>query len=303
MGICQRVKDLLCCNRNIVPSKTKKLDESKLFGRKEEEIKKIPTDDYICPECDMIPEILEIHSYTGKLTMHCNNSDQITNISATKYINKLINHEYIRCLDCENRKENESIECKKYCIECKKPLCKECSIKKTHYNHETISILELKYRCKSHPENKAEKYCLVCEEPICDEDINHSEHRKVDTKSLQSKANDYRGKCEKKIQKLENLLDKLKEIKESRKLLDALRLYKLAKKYENEEAKKIIKNSIEKETKMKIENIIEGEIDENYDSYVDLAIYDLEKKGQLNEGNNKENKEENKGKKKGKKKN
>lgn len=293
MGICQRVKDLLCCNRNIVPSKTKKLDESKLFGRKEEEIKKIPTDGYICPECDLIPEILEIHSYTGKLTMNCNNSDQITNISATKYIDELIKHN-IRCEECGKRKENESVKSKSYCIDCKKRLCEECSINinKTHYNHKKIPILELKYRCKSHPEKKAEKYCLVCEEPICDEDINHSEHRKVDTKSLQSKANDYRRKCEEKMQKLENLLDKLKEIKKSRKLLDALRLYKLAKKYENEEAKKIIKNSIEKETKMKIENIIEGEIDENYDNYVDLAVYYVEKEEQKKKEEQREKEEQ-----------
>ena len=280
MGVCQSIKDLLCCKWNIVPKKKAEVKESRLFGREKDEIEKIPKDDFIClnMNCNMIPEILEIHSYTGKLTMNCKNKNKITKISSTKYIDKLIKHDPNNVKRC-NAPGCQKRNCKDYCTKCKIPLCKDCSV--YHYNHEKykIPIGELKYRCKNHPENYARKYCSVCEDYICDKDENHSYHKVKDVLDLQLDVNEYREKSIKKLKELQNLLD-------------VLRLYNLAKKNGNEEAKKKIESSIEKETKRKLENIIGGKkIDDNYDNYVDLAVYYVEKEEQKKKEEQRENEE------------
>ena len=287
MQIWNFFKKLFGCKWDYVPKGTYNVSENKLFERDEDNINKIPDNEFICPICNFetVPEILGIKPYTGNLAIFCKNHDGVINISPTEYLNKLIKNEKnnkIRCLECEKSKENGKGIKNYYCIECELSLCEECYVKNKHNKHNNyiIPFSEKKYRCKFHIKNIAKNYCIDCEEPICDDDkYYHPGHRIKDFESLQSKLNDHRKKIIKKMKELENLPS-------------ALKLYNLADKYGDDETKTKIKNSIEKETNKKIEYFIEEEnLDDNY---VDLALYYLEKNEYKKEEKNEDKKEEKK---------
>jgi len=261
MKIWKIIKNFITCKPKVKPIKISPVDEKELTKReKGKEIDKIPEDEFLCPLCDMIPEILEVNLDTGKLTMNCKIHGKITR-SATKYIDELVNshHTYFvnQCWVCEpepNRKEKGE-NMIQYCTICRKTICVECAENKDlehKINNNFIPINEKKNLCKKHLK-KAEKYCKDCEEIICDDDEEyHSEHSVIDTEDMQKEANKYRVKIADKIVNL----------------LHLLKLYQLVNKYGNKDAKKNFEEIINKENKRN-------------DNDVDLAIYYLEKQGKL----------------------
>ena len=252
------IQNLFGCKHNVKPIEIRDIPENMLTPReKGKEIIKIPEDEFLCPKCDLIPEIKEVHFYTNKLIMHCKNHGKISR-SATDYINELMNSQYnylkIPCqgpFEKRNKYPSGRGTSMKYCPICRRTLCKTCYI---HNEEEHKMYLrpvgEKNNFCKRHP-NKAEKYCEDCIEIICDEDIKYHEYHKIiDTKSIQKEANKAREKINDKIINLYN----------------ALKLFQLVNKYGNDDAKKNIEEIIKKEN-------------ERNDTDVDLAIYYLEKHG------------------------
>ena len=259
MKIWKIIKNFITCKPKVKPIKISPVDEKELTKREEgKEIDKIPEDEFLCPKCDMIPEILEVNLDTGKLTMNCKNHGKITRF-ATKYIDELLNsyHTYLdnKCRYCNRKSKRSTIDKMKYCTICRQNICVECAanIDMEHQiNNNFVPINEKKNLCKKN-QKKAEKYCQDCEEIICDDDEEyHSEHSVIDTEDMQKEANKYRVKIADKIVNL----------------LHLLKLYELVNKYGNKDAKKNFEEIINKEKKRN-------------DNDVDLAIYYLDKQGEL----------------------
>ena len=109
MKIWKIIKNFITCKPKVKPIKISPVDEKELTKReKGNEIDKIPEDEFLCPLCDMIPEILEVNLDTGKLTMNCKNHGKITRF-ATKYIDELLNSQYTylenKCRECNKKKK------------------------------------------------------------------------------------------------------------------------------------------------------------------------------------------------------
>ena len=256
MFIWRCFKGLFCkckCNASVT-QETTSIDEKYLTRRDEGEgISQIPDDEFVCVECSNVPEILEIHSDTGNLSMRCSKHG-IRNNSSTGYLNKLIKSGFTyfdnKCSKCEHKPRKKETTMK-FCTECREPFCEKC-ITKYHMEHKVnnylIPIGEKNNVCKKHRQEKAENYCFDCEEIICEKDENHSDHGKINTKNLQNEANKYRKIIEDKNKTLFNMI----------------RFYRLIMSSKDEESKKKVIESIEKENKR-------NEFD------IDLAIYYLNK--------------------------
>ena len=131
MKIWKIIKNFITCKQKVKPIKIFPVDEKELTKREEgKEIDKIPEDEFLCPKCDMIPEILEVNLDTGKLTMNCKNHGKITRF-ATKYIDELLNshHTYLdnKCWYCNRKSKRSTIDKMKYCTICRQNICVECA--------------------------------------------------------------------------------------------------------------------------------------------------------------------------------
>jgi len=95
----------------------------------DEESKALPKDQYLCPFCGEIPELLNIHSDNGYVEFRCK-KDKDYLISVQDYLTKLSDSEFTyyktKCDDCNklqmSERNNEKIF--KYCYLCKKNLYK-----------------------------------------------------------------------------------------------------------------------------------------------------------------------------------
>ena len=229
------------------------IPEEDLISKAEiKKFKRVPNDQFTCNKCGIVPEILEMHSDTGNLTLNCNKHG-IKPISSTKYLNSLrkSNFTYLK-LKCANVKCNSKPSGREtqmqFCVSCRKPYCKKCC-DTTHEEHRNylISIGEINNTCRIHKNEKAELYCLDCEEIICEYDMIHSDHRIIDTFNKQKEVNKYREIIIKKNQKLFSMRD----------------FYSIVLQHGNGVDKSIVSESIKKE--------------KNRNKYdVDLAVYYLE---------------------------
>ena len=158
----------------------------------EKESKKIfdslPKDQYLCPFCGDIPELLNIHTDNGYVEFRCK-KDKDYLISVQDYFKKLSESNFtyysIKCSNCnKNQKDyprNEQLF--KYCYLCKKDFCYECVEKKCKDHDEShlkqcILINEKNTRCLEHfNEGKYTSFCNDCNINICEKN-SHVIHRK-----------------------------------------------------------------------------------------------------------------------------
>ena len=151
----------------------------------------LPKDQYLCPFCGDIPELLNIHTDNGYIEFRCK-KDKDYLISVQDYFKKLSESNFtyynIKCYNCKklqiNFKKDEQIF--KYCYLCKKDLCYECVVKKCKdhdisHLHQCIPINEKNTRCLKHyREGKYTSFCNDCHVNICEEN-SHVIHRKHHT--------------------------------------------------------------------------------------------------------------------------
>lgn len=285
---CGGLKSLFCKEKiNNHKIKDEQLDESSLKFENT-----ILSNDFFCSKCGdhfhEIPEILKIHSESGKILFRCLKRDKEYEDDLHKYYDEITNMG--KCGKCgEGNNDNRTLEY--YCLKCRCFLCGSC--KNKHKNKKIISNEELNsiwnsclcLQCSSEEEEKnlihyivkinemstichlhglkTDIPCLDCQKNCCQKcfDKYHKWHRKRNI--TDKKINDARKKI---IDKDDKLL-KMKQFYE---------MVKLA-------AESNPNNNIYKKNLIKVAKCIEKEKNrEKYDA--DLAIYRLE---QINKKDNK----------------
>ena len=220
-------------------------------GRKKRQ-SRLPQDQFLCSECSLVPEILNISSKKSKISLYCSKHEDIC-ITTTEYLDKLKDSTFFylnnKCTKC-NAKPQGMKTSMKYCLECNVPYCAKC----TSYFHMShldymVPIGDKNNVCKRHPDEKAEIYCLDCEEIICESDKSHRFHHKINTEIMQSEVDKYRKII----------------VERNKKLFSMIRFYRLVLSSKNEKAIQELKKSIEKRNKLDEDDC-------------DLAIYYLKKR-------------------------
>jgi len=143
-------------------------------------IKNFPEDQYTCPECGLVPEIVNINFEDFMLTLECKDHGR-QNIKIDDYFEKENNSKFLyrnaQCdYDFKIQKDNME-EPFNYCYECNFNLCGKCS-KNHRHKEKNMHKVEVKYKnskCKHNDEYT--KYCQTCKEHLCDKEENeHKDH-------------------------------------------------------------------------------------------------------------------------------
>ena len=142
-------------------------------------IRAIPNDQYTCSECPLVPEILNIFYNTNEIEIKCQ-AHGIKRLPIRDYFLKENNFIYnnLKCQICNKKKTNQIIY--KYCYNCKKNLCYDCSIRHNKHN-DIINLNDVNNKCNEH-EGDCDflLYCFTCNKNICSKvsETEHKEHNK-----------------------------------------------------------------------------------------------------------------------------
>ena len=142
-------------------------------------IRLIPNDQYTCSECALVPEIVNIFYNTNEIEIKCQ-AHGIKKLSLRDYFLKENSFIYnnLKCQICQKKKTNQISY--KYCYNCKKNLCFDCSIR--HNKHyDIINLNDVNNKCNEH-EGDCDflLYCFTCNRNICSKvsETQHKEHNK-----------------------------------------------------------------------------------------------------------------------------
>ena len=151
----------------------------------------IPKDEFICPNCNQVPQILKFHTDNSSIELFCKN-DGIIMIKLRDYYDsvKKSNHTYfnITCNACATKITAAIDEQNmfKYCYYCQKDYCQRCFDNRTKHPNcqfdKHIFVNEKKNKCLKHFGEEVNKYCEDCDENVCNEESNskHKEHKLID---------------------------------------------------------------------------------------------------------------------------
>ena len=191
---------------------------------KEEEMKQIPKDQYLCPQCLIPHEIRHINEETKEIEIHCANKCQ------TKYIIKdylehmcRISYYYYKCEICKKKmQKNYKIEegcIFKYCFECNKIICLSCFdfIHKKFKHKNIVSSNEIFNKCSIHPNEDFVKFCINCSIHLCNKCslLHHRSHILVnlDTiKPTQKEIDKFKNKKEEYMNKKKELMKQIEDL-------------------------------------------------------------------------------------------
>ena len=155
------------------------------------DIKGIPDDQYLCPKCEAIPEILSIHTDNGHLELKCKYHGVI-DLTIEEYSEIMKNHigNYYKskCYNChKEQKSKENMF--KYCYYCKVIFCDDCvnnfhQNEKDHRNNHLdvcIPVNEKNNKCLEHFNSDIISYCGDCQENVCEKEstTKHRGHEKI----------------------------------------------------------------------------------------------------------------------------
>ena len=142
----------------------------------------IPKNQYLCPYCGSIPELVNIFTDNGCIEFKCKCKEELP-FKVDDYFKELSESKYTYfntyCSNCNRvqkdfRKEDQIF---KYCYMCKKDYCFDC-LKEHPKNHleQCIRIDEKTSKCLRHfEESEFTAYCKECNDNICSR-IYNSEH-------------------------------------------------------------------------------------------------------------------------------
>ena len=147
-----------------------------------------PGDQYLCPICGEIPELVNIHTDNGNVEFKCKIDGEIL-LNVDQYFKKLsesnFNYYRTKCCKCNNiqNKFKGEDQIFKYCYLCKENYCSNCIKKEEHpKNHlvQCIPVNALSTRCKEHYNEEYTSFCRDCNENICNENSSkmHKGHNK-----------------------------------------------------------------------------------------------------------------------------
>ena len=194
MGIIQKL--LFCDSKPESKIKWKKTAfiEDKYLSKcvTEKDISSIPEDEFLCPKCDLVPEILNINSDKDEITLKCKKHGKIEN-NINDYYKSLLNSNFSytnkECHKCNTIRKGKM----KYCLICQKPICSTC-IDYFHEEHRIhcIPLNEKNNNCIIHHNEKANTYCYDCHKTICKKDKNHNSHKIINTNTIQQNVDKYK---------------------------------------------------------------------------------------------------------------
>ena len=140
-------------------------------------LKELPYDQYLCPFCEEVPEILDIdynNNYSIKLMCKIHGEKDIP---IEEYFEKESTNLYINKM-CGKDKKTLQKKFKNclfdFCPECKVFICGACSINHVHQK-DLFKINKLNCICREHFEEYI-AYCNNCKKNICNKDITCENH-------------------------------------------------------------------------------------------------------------------------------
>ena len=164
----------------------------------------VPDDQYLCPLCERVPEILNVHTDNGHIELKCKYHGIIdTTIQEyfTKMKNSLFTYFKTKCYNCNNTQDNNR-NMFKYCSYCKVDLCETCVNKfdlkdkdhRAHHLDVCIPVNEKPHRCLEHFNADINTFCVDCEENVCDKEPTkkHLGHNKINLFKFGTEVAKYR---------------------------------------------------------------------------------------------------------------
>lgn len=137
---------------------------------------KIPLDQYICPECGKVPELISFYSDNGLIQFKCKDKEHKI-MKVEDYMVALNNSKFNYFNDsCSKCKKIQLKEIRNgifsYCYDCQKKFCPTHKNKRdeqhTELHDKMCLINQLTERCDIHfDEGKYDQFCLDCQENIC----------------------------------------------------------------------------------------------------------------------------------------
>ena len=158
------------------------------------DINEIPDDQYLCPKCWRIPEILNIHSDNGHVVLKCRYHG-IFDLTIQEYCQIMkgstFNYLNTKCFNCPKVLKSNKEDTFKYCYECQVVFCEEClnknqlKEKKEHrraHIDNSIPVNEKNHKCLEHYKSEFKSFCLDCEDNVCEKekDTKHKTHNRID---------------------------------------------------------------------------------------------------------------------------
>ena len=157
------------------PLDNKKINKHNIKNIREKESNDlIPPDQYFCPKCGEIPELVNIYTDIGMIILKCREHENKWNIE--QYFEELplskYNYYNTKCCKCNNiqKKFKGKDQIFKYCYLCKENYCSDCVKKEEHpKNHlvQCIPVNALSSKCKEHYNEDYTSFCRDCKENIC----------------------------------------------------------------------------------------------------------------------------------------
>lgn len=137
---------------------------------------KIPLDQYICPECGKVPELISFYSDNGLIQFKCKDKEHKI-MKVEDYMVALNNSKFNYFNDsCSKCKKIQLKEIRNgifsYCYDCQKKFCPTHKNKRdeqhTELHDKMCLINQLTERCDIHfDEGKYDQFCSDCQENIC----------------------------------------------------------------------------------------------------------------------------------------
>ena len=182
------------------------------------DLKGIPDDQYLCPKCEKIPEILNIHADNGYLELKCK-VHGVIDLAMEDYYknmkNNLSTYSKTKCFNC-NKEQNNEKEMFKYCYYCKVDFCDDC-VNNFHQNDKDhrrnhldvcIPVNAKNHKCLEHFNSNTLSFCLDCQENVCEkeETTKHRGHNKTNLISFENEINKYYEIIQKKNKDLARII-------------------------------------------------------------------------------------------------
>jgi len=152
----------------------------------------IPDDQFLCPKCDRVPEILSVHTDNGYIKLKCK-VHGILELTVQNYYYSFrdsgFNYLNTKCSKCSLALEKQE-NLFQYCYTCKKDFCSKCcndiQVHPSEHLDSCILVNSKNNKCLTHFGEYITMFCEDCEANVCKNDINtkHKGHKLINLLSL-----------------------------------------------------------------------------------------------------------------------
>lgn len=165
----------------------------------------VPDDQFLCPLCDKIPEILNVHTDNGHIELKCKYHGVLDTTIQQYYKHlkdSLFTYYKTKCANC-NKIQGTQGKMFSYCFYCKADFCDDCVnnfnleiFDRHRRNHldVCIPVNEKPHRCLEHFNSDIISFCSDCQENICEKESTkkHRGHSKINFISFEADITKYR---------------------------------------------------------------------------------------------------------------